>query len=110
MAAILPRRRVHIRCSNERCKKRQTLAKHPDEYRTPWRCAGCGGARFRVTPESARERGRSATCDCGGYGWGGTTGNYKGPHRRGSPQCWYRADGTTRAPGDPDWFDDGSNG
>ncbi|MDT9046451.1 MULTISPECIES: hypothetical protein [Enterobacteriaceae] len=35
-------------------------------------------------------------CTCGG------SGAYHYPHRRGSPFCWYRADGTDRFPGDPD--------
>ncbi|EJO56769.1 hypothetical protein BURMUCF2_1624 [Burkholderia multivorans CF2] len=35
-------------------------------------------------------------CTCAGYWFW---------HRRGSPYCWYRADGSTRSPGDSDFAD-----
>ncbi|MGX7006188.1 hypothetical protein [Caballeronia sp. KNU42] len=39
---------------------------------------------------------RKARCFCAGYWF---------PHRQSSLFCWYRADGTDRFPGDPDFAD-----
>lgn len=105
MSAILPRRRVHIRCSREKCKRRFTLPKHPDEYVRGWKCASCGGARFREIKDRNREAGNNIQCDCAGYQWGNDRTASRPPHRRGSRFCWYRADGSMRMPGDDDFED-----
>lgn len=66
-------------CRCRKCEARRTLAKHPDEYIRPPRCA-CGGTyrvdKFRKTVEHKR-----TACYCSAFWW-------SGPHRRGSsPYC-----------------------
>jgi hypothetical protein len=36
------------KCSNRYCRKRRTLPKHPDAYKRPPKCEGCGGNRWAV--------------------------------------------------------------
>src|SRR6185503_651664 len=87
--------RYHCRC--RRCETRRVLAKHPDEYRRQPTCA-CGARDWR-TDAWMNKRDTSARgmgCTCNGYHF---------THRRGSRYCWYRADGTDRMPGDPDFAD-----
>lgn len=96
--------RWRIRCSKESCKIRYSLPRHPDDYVRGWKCRGCGGSKFRVIKNRTKERG-ATLCNCSGYAWVGAWTNGTAPHRRGSPWCWYRADGTQRMPGDPDFQD-----
>lgn len=98
-------RRWNVRCSREACKRRAVFSKHPDEYQRPRKCEGCGGTRFRVVPDMARDRGRHELCTCMGYLWGDDFTASRPPHRRGSRFCYYRADGTLRMPSDPDFED-----
>lgn len=90
--------RVHIRCSKERCKLRYSLPKHPDFYKRQWKCAGCGGTKFRVIKHWDKERG-NILCICGAYAhWQDEFSAGPAPHRRGSPACWFDRDGTPRTP------------
>src|ERR1700744_5800656 len=93
--------RWSVRCSKESCKRRATFKKHPDAYKRPRRCVGCGGTRFRVIKDIAKERG-GATCMCASFEWRNTIDRASaiGPHRRGSPTCAFNADGSTRYPHD----------
>ncbi len=105
MSLILPRRRVHIRCSREKCKRRFTLPKHPDEYVRGWKCAGCGGTQFREIKNRAKESG-ATECQCGAFVWTGSTGRYEcTKHRRGTVGCFFRRNGEERKPGDADYLD-----
>jgi len=97
--------RWNVRCSREACKLRYVFAKHPDDYRQPRKCTGCGGTKFRVIKNMARERGKHELCSCAGYQWGDAFTGSRPPHRRGSRFCHYRADGAMRAPGDDDFED-----
>lgn len=45
---------------------------------------------------------KAMSCDCAGYVH--ATGRVF-PHRKGSKWCWYRANGTARVEGDPDFRD-----
>lgn len=93
--------RWHVRCSGRACQRRRVLAKHPDDYKRPPACPACGGRRYTVDPWMMRRNTRLTGCLCAGYNFGGAY------HRRGSLKCWYRADGTAREPGDPDFYDEG---
>lgn len=102
-------KRWHVRCSREKCRKRAVFSMHPDEYTVPRRCEGCGGTKFRIIKDRSKEAGNNIRCSCAGRVFGAVrASNYSAsmpPHRRGSPNCWYRADGTMRMPGDPDFSD-----
>lgn len=98
-------RRWNVRCSREKCKLRYVFPKHPDDYRRPRKCAKCGGTKFRVIPNMARDRGKYELCTCAGYQWGDNYTGNRPPHRRGSRFCYYRADGSMRMPGDDDFED-----
>lgn len=101
--------RIHVRCSKETCKKRAVFSMHPDEYKIPRKCEGCGGSRFRVIKKWHRERGDRMQCTCAGRVYGEVKASDHSasmpPHVRGSQRCWYRKDGTTRMPGDEDFND-----
>lgn len=96
--------RWNVRCSKESCRARHVFPKHPDEYIRPRKCDRCGGTRFRVVRDRAKDR-CATLCDCGGYQFVGPRTNGNAPHRKGSRFCWYRKDGTPRKPGDPDFED-----
>ena len=110
MSLIRAKKSVHVRCSKEKCKKRAVFDRHPDEYKVPRKCEGCGGTRFRVIRDRLREAGgRQRLCSCEGRVFGDLKASNwsasKPPHVRGSTNCWYRKDGTMRMPGDPDFSD-----
>lgn len=92
------------RCSKRACSMRFSLPRHPDDYKRGWRCAGCHGMAFRLIADRPRDR-CAVLCNCGGYQWVRPWARANAPHRRGSPACWYRKDGSMRMPGDAD-FDD----
>jgi hypothetical protein len=69
-----------------------------------WKCAGCGGHRFRIIKDRAKDR-CATLCECAGYMWVQPMANGNAPHRRGSRFCYFRADGTMRVPGDVDFED-----
>lgn len=96
--------RYHVRCSRDKCRARDVFAKHPDDYRTPRKCACCGGTKFCIIKDIIKHSGH-IDCTCGGYRWGGNWTANPPPHRRGSRFCWFRRNGTQRMPGDAD-FDD----
>ncbi len=98
--------RCHVRCG--KCDKRRVLKDHPNclSTRGTPKCE-CGSKDWRVSNWMNRRNtsahGGGMGCQCDGYvpvtatvGW---------PHRRGSPYCWYRKDGSQRMPGDPDFKD-----
>jgi hypothetical protein len=110
---------VHCRCRH--CDTRRVLPKHPSKYLIVPPCRVCGeryvftkngrfvkdgeGVRepiFRVDGWMMRRSTRAMACMCPAYAWEGRmTGAM---HRRGSLQCWYRADGSKREHGDVDYF------
>jgi len=91
--------RYNVRCSREKCKLRYVFPRHPDDYEPPRKCIGCGGTKYRVIKDRARDR-CAVECDCSGRVYGEVkASNYSATmpaHRRGSPGCWYHADGTAR--------------
>ena len=72
-------------CRCRACGARRTLAKHPDDYVRARRCT-CGGA-YRVDWYRKRREHERTNCHCGGYWW---TEARNAPHRRGSPDCYFR--------------------
>lgn len=70
-------------CRCKICRARRTLAKHPDAYRREPKCP-CGGS---YSPDSYRrtKEHKLTACYCSGYHWSINNG----PHRRGSPECYY---------------------
>ena len=87
--------RYHCRC--RACRTRRVLPKHPEHYDRLPQCRVCGKRNYHVDKWMNRRNVKAMTCTCNG------SGAYHYPHRRGSPFCWYRADGTDRYPGDPDF-------
>lgn len=88
--------RYNVRCSREKCKARAVFNKHPDAYKVPRKCENCGGTRFRVIANRAKDR-NATTCMCGAFIWTGSVGRFEClKHRRGSPGCRYDANGTAR--------------
>jgi hypothetical protein len=62
----------------------------------------CGRRDFRPDAWMNKRNTRAMGCMCSGYAW---AGNMSGAlHRKGSKQCWYRADGTRREYGDADYY------
>lgn len=94
--------KTHVRC--KRCDRRRVLPRHPDAYsRMQPVCQGhgCGGRDYRadkwMNNRNTSDRGlRALGCACMGYSF---------KHRKTSPFCWYRADGSPRLPGDVDFRD-----
>jgi hypothetical protein len=70
------------RCRCWRCGKRQTIAKHPEEYAKGYRlCKFCG--KHKVVVDKYRNTGKEQkghTCHCGEYSF---------PHYRGRGWCLY---------------------
>jgi hypothetical protein len=107
--------RFHCRCRH--CRTRRVLKQHPDTYTVVPQCRVCSRRYFTrknklvvstfVVDKWMQERtkkNRAMGCMCTGYKWPGMmTGAM---HRRGSKQCWYRANGDQRAYGDADYFMD----
>lgn len=92
--------RVHVRCRH--CETRRVLRQHPDKYEVIPQCRVCGRRNFRVDAWMNKRNTRAMACMCSGYAW---AGNMTGAmHRKGSKQCWYRADGSRREYGDADYF------
>lgn len=87
--------RYHCRCRN--CRTRRVLPKHPEHYRTLPQCRVCNTRDYHVDKWMNARDTKSMTCTCNG------SGAYHYPHRRGSPFCWFRPDGTGRYPGDHDF-------
>ena len=88
--------RVHCRC--RKCDTRKVFRDHPDTLQRVAACPKCQAKDWRADPWM---NGRNTSlkgqgCACSGYSF---------QHRRGSKFCWYRADGTDRMPGDPDFND-----
>lgn len=107
MALIQAAKPVHVRCNFERCRKRAVFRQHPDMYITPRVCEGCGGTKFRVIENRTKDRG-AKLCNCAGRVFGDVkAGEHSAElvHRRGSPNCYFRKDGTPRYPGDADFSD-----
>ena len=89
--------RWNVRCSKEKCKLRYVFPKHPDSYKVPRKCDGCGGTKFRVIKNMAADRGWYSLCTCAGYPtWGDDNTASRPPHRMGSPACWYTQTGEMR--------------
>lgn len=86
--------RYHCRC--RKCETRHVFRRKPDEYDRKPRCRMCGGADFRIDRWMMKRNTHAMACTCSGYWFW---------HRRGSLYCWYRADGSDRYPGDPDFAD-----
>jgi hypothetical protein len=78
------------------------LRVQPDLMTRLPKCASCGAADYRVDGWMNRRDTRAMSCDCAGYVH--LTGRIF-PHRRGSPYCWFRKNGTQRQPGDDDFKD-----
>jgi hypothetical protein len=93
--------KYNVRCSRKNCQARKVLSKHPDEYKITPVCDNCGGRQFRIDRHRMTENHKAKGCTCAGYQWSA----FGGIHRKGSKFCWYRADGTQRMPGDPDFND-----
>lgn len=73
------------RCSKESCKRRRTFSKHPDEYKRPPVCHGCGGTKWRV--DLLRQRRKEyRKCYCNGL-WFSIKNS---PHKWGTPGCDHR--------------------
>ena len=88
--------RVHVRCSKEKCKRRAVFDKHPDAYRVPRKCEGCGGTKFRIIKDRVKEASH-VDCTCGGIVWPSSTGRYECiKHRRGAAGCRFERNGTPR--------------
>lgn len=87
-------RRHHVRC--RKCETRRVLTRHPDEYYRLPSCRVCGAKSYRVDRWMMKRNTHAQACTCGGYHFW---------HRMGSLHCYYRADGTTRQPGDADFHD-----
>jgi hypothetical protein len=89
-------KRWHVRCSREKCELRYVFAKHPDDYKVPRKCKGCGGTRFRVIKNIIKDSGH-VDCQCGAYPtWQDNRSARPAPHRRGSRYCYFNRDGTER--------------
>ncbi|RDU99410.1 hypothetical protein DWV00_08655 [Trinickia dinghuensis] len=86
--------RCHVRCRH--CMTRRCLKRLPSQYIRLPACDVCGRRNYRVDRYMNRRDTGKARCDCAGYWF---------PHRRGSLFCWWRADGSPRYPGDPDFAD-----
>lgn len=73
-------KRTQCRCSNNACRHRHTLAKHPDKYARPQRCPVCRKGYYRPATyrSEGRERKHRGVCCCDGYHF---------PHRPGSLLC-----------------------
>lgn len=107
--------RFHCRCRH--CRTRRVLKQHPTHYTIAPQCSVCGKRFFTfknklVGPifvvdkwmQQRTKKNRAMGCMCIGYKW---EGNMTGAmHRRGSKQCWFRANGEPRAYGDEDYFMD----
>lgn len=92
--------RFHVRCRH--CATRKVLRRHPENYLRVPQCGVCGRRSFRIDGWMMRRNTRAMGCMCAGYAWAGMmTGAM---HRKGSKQCWYRADGSQREWGDTDYF------
>ncbi len=123
--------RSHVRCSH--CNTRhvfklwplETMKQFKDRMRGPMRgkgetkkefrmrvkewdggavCRHCKGKRFRIDGWMNRRNTRKMGCTCDGYVH--LTGRTEWQiHRKGSPWCWFRKDGSQRVEGDPDFKD-----
>lgn len=80
---------------------------HPDLYDRPPKCNGCGKTKYYVSNYMNGRNTKEMSCNCKGYVR--FTRNPKTTvweiHRKGSPYCWFRKDGSQRVHGDPDFKD-----
>jgi hypothetical protein len=99
--------RYHCRCSKKACQTRRVFKRHPDEYVRLPKCTGCGGTKYRVDNWMNRRDTRKMACMCDGYIYHtrDVDTTVWAMHRKGSPYCWYRKDGTRRVEGDADFRD-----
>lgn len=96
--------RCHVRCCNSKCQTRRVLKAKPDLMRRLPKCTGCGGTKYRIDWWMNGRDTRAMGCSCAGYVH--LTGRAQWTiHRKGSPYCWFRKDGTQRMQGDPDFKD-----
>ena len=70
-------------CRCRKCGHRRTLRQEPDRQR-----CYCGGT-FRVDWYRRNKEHKRTNCRCSAYPWSISNG----PHRRGSPLCYYRSSG-----------------
>lgn len=91
--------RYHVRC--RKCQARRVLPKLPEHYIRPPACL-CGSKEYRVDHWMNKRDTKAMSCKCAGYVH--LTGRVF-PHRKGSPYCWFRADGSQRMPEDADYKD-----
>lgn len=89
--------RTHCRC--RRCGARQVKKMPLEWYKFPPRCRQCGRRELREDKWMNERDTRATKCTCDGY----SVPPF--PHRRGSRFCHFRADGSRREMGDPDWQD-----
>lgn len=97
--------RCHVRC--RKCAARRVLPSAPDYLERLPACENCGSKEYRVDGWMNSRDTRASACCCSGY-----VRMTRDPnstvwtmHRKGSPYCWYRKDGTQRMPGDADFKD-----
>lgn len=97
--------RFHVRC--RKCGARRVLPKRPEKYARLPACMSCGKKSYRIDKWMQNRNTKKMACTCAGYV--PFTRNPKTTvwelHRKGSPYCHYRADGTERMPGDADFKD-----
>lgn len=82
------------RCKH--CTARHTFKHEFDYYIRKPKCRHCGESDFRLDKWMLKRDTKKMGCGCSGYPFF---------HRKGSLFCWYRADGSGRYPGDPDFCD-----
>lgn len=92
--------RYHVRCS--KCEARRVFAMKPDEFKRLPKCINCGAQQYRLDDWMNRRDTKKTSCSCSGYIM---MTRREWPHRKGSPYCWYRKDGTQRHMGDADFKD-----
>lgn len=97
--------RSHYRCKE--CRTRHVFHFAPDSYAKPKKCRHCGSTAFRLDGWMNNRDTKAMACTCKGYV--PFTRNPKTTvweiHRKGSPYCWFRKDGTQRMEGDADFRD-----
>lgn len=85
---IKPRKRTPSRCN--KCAHRQTFPMDPTLYEKPKFCI-CGG-QYKADTYRIKTEHRRVMCKCSGYAWS----IHNAGHRKGSPKCYFNADGTER--------------
>lgn len=99
--------RCHVRCRKTSCQTRRVLPMAPELMKRLPKCAGCGGTAYRIDYWMNGRDTKKMACTCNGYVpfTRDPSSTVWTMHRKGSPYCWYRKDGTQRMPGDADFKD-----